>query len=492
MLSTIVFLPLVGALIIGVFLRSVRAIKTVAVAVTSVVVALALGLLVKIPGLSFQTVFDLSNRQPQFVERYDWIPQLGIHYFLGVDGLSLPMVLLTALIGFGAVLASWHISFRHKEYFVWLLVLETGVLGVFTSLDFFLFFLFWEVDLVPMFLLISIWGSGRREYSAMKFLIYTILGSAFMLVGILILYFTVEPRTTDIIALGNMNIQPKLVSAQAVFFLLIIAFAIKLPVWPFHTWLPDAHTDAPTAVSVVLAGVLLKMGGYGIIRITVSILPDIAREFAWLLAALAVINIVYGALVTIMQTDLKRMIAFSSISHMGYVLLGIASLGQVGMTGAALQMFTHGTITGLLFMLVGLVYEKAHTRHIPDLGGLAHRMPLIAVAMTVGGLASLGLPSMSGFVAELTVFLGSFPTLPLHTIVGIVGIVLTAGYILWMLQRVLFGPAKERFASVTDAAPVDAIALVAMIAPIIVVGVYPRVLTDIFNAGILPVIQRLG
>jgi len=482
MLSIIVFLPAAGALVIGVFLRESRAIKVFSAIVTGITLLLSL--------LIFAG-FDSSSTAIQFAEKHSWIPQLGIKYYLGVDGLSLPLVILTTLIGFCSVMVSWHISFRHREYFIWLLVLETGVLGVFTALDFFLFFLFWEVELVPMYFLISIWGAGRKEYSAMKFLIYTVLGSAFMLVGILVLYFSVD-RTTDMIALGQMNISPKLVAAQAVFFLLFIAYAIKLPVWPLHTWLPDAHTDAPTAVSVMLAGVLLKMGGYAIIRVSVNILPEVAKQFAWLLAALAVISILYGAIVTIRQQDLKRLIAYSSISHMGYVLLGVASLGQVGLTGAALQMFTHGTITGLLFMLVGLVYDKAHTRHIPDMGGLAPRMPVIAVVMGVAGLASLGLPSMSGFVAELTVFLGAFPVWRVHTILGIVAIVLTAGYILWVLQRVLFGPPKERFADIRDASPVEMIPLFAMVAVIMLIGVYPRILTDVLNAGILPIVQRLG
>jgi NADH-quinone oxidoreductase subunit M len=279
-----------------------------------------------------------------------------------------------------------------------MLLLETGVLGVFTSLDLVLFFLFWEVELIPMYMLISIWGTGRKVYSAMKFVLYTIVGSSLMLAGILILGFAAG--TFDMVELAQMDITEALIPLPAVFFLIFAAFAIKLPVFPFHTWLPDAHTDAPTAVSVILAGILLKMGGYGMLRLCVSILPDVAQDYAVYLTAFAAVNVVYGAIVTLRQTDLKRLIAYSSISHMGYVLLGIFALGQVSMVGATLQMFTHGTITGLLFVMVGLVYDRAHTRDIRVLSGLAHRMPLIATVFVIAGLASLGLPMMSGFVSS--------------------------------------------------------------------------------------------
>lgn len=485
MLSIIVFLPLVGAAVIALFFREAKQVRLVAALFTFVALVLSLVLFPQ---------FDLSKTGVQFMEKYPWIPQLNVSYFLGVDGLSFPLLILTTLLGFCSVLISWHITVRPKEYFAWLLLLETSVLGVFTALDFFLFFIFWEIELIPMFLLISMWGSpppvGRREYSAMKFLIYTILGSSFMLVGILVLYFSTG--TFDMIQLGTMNLKPVVFSLPAVFFLLFIGFAIKLPVWPFHTWLPDAHTDAPTAVSVMLAGVLLKMGGYGMIRVAISILPDVAREFAWLLATLAIINILYGAAVTIVQVDLKRLIAYSSVSHMGYVLLGVAALTPVALTGASLQMFTHGTITGLLFALVGLVYDRAHTRQIPDLGGLASKMPLIAVVFMIAGLASLGLPATSGFVAELTVFLGTFPVLQVAAILAAFGVVLTAGYILWMVQRVFFGPEKERWANLPDAFAIDAVPLFILVLAIVGVGVYPSILVNIFKTGIMPIASRLG
>jgi NADH-quinone oxidoreductase subunit M len=279
----------------------------------------------------------------------------------------------------------------------------------------------------------------------------------------------------------------------AVFFLIFAAFAIKLPVFPLHTWLPDAHTDAPTAVSVILAGILLKMGGYGMIRLCVSILPDVAHQYAVWLTAFAAVNVVYGAIVTLRQTDLKRLIAYSSISHMGYVLLGIFALGQVSMTGATLQMFTHGTITGLLFVMVGLVYDRAHTRDISVLSGLAPRMPVIATGFVIAGLASLGLPLMSGFVSELLVFLGSVKSYPVPTLFAVVGILLTAGYILWMLQRVFFGPANPRWAELVDATRWwERLPMVGLVASILAIGIYPATLVPVIEAGINPIVARLG
>ena len=395
MLTATVFLPLAGALFITAFLRGNGA-RLFAVAIVIADLALA------------ATVFasyDAAVGGFQLANFYGgWIPLLGeefIRYSLAVDGLSAPLVLLTGLLGVAAIFSSGSIDHGHKQYFSWLLVLQTAVMGVFAAQDFILFFIFWELELVPMFFLISTWGSGRKEYSAMKFVIFTFGGSAFMLVGILALFFSPGVGTFDMMRLAQMDLSRLILPSQLVSALFAIAFLVKLPVWPVHTWLPDAHTDAPTAVSVMLAGVLLKMGGYGLIRINVSMFPDVAQAASLFLAVLAVVSILYGAMVTMRQTDLKRLVAFSSISHMGYVLLGISAVGAVGatsavgLTGAAMQMFSHGAITGLLFVLVGLIYDKAHTRHIPDLGGLASRMPFVAVIFVVAGLASLGLPTTS-------------------------------------------------------------------------------------------------
>ena len=488
-LSIIVFLPLIGAIVIALLPGATpRQVKRTAALFTSVVFILSVALFF---------MFDRSLSGPQFVEQASWIPALNVQYYLGVDGLSLPMLILTAMLGLIAVLVSWKIDLRAREYFAWLLILETGILGVFCSLDLILFFLFWEVELIPMYLLISIWGSGRKEYSAMKFVLYTLVGSALMLAGILLLYS--QAGTFDMTVLAGMGLEAALGSlmATAIFFLLFIGYAVKLPIFPLHTWLPDAHTDAPTAVSVILAGILIKMGGYGMIRVCVGIFPETAKDYAPLLVALAVVGIIYGAAVTLRQTDLKRLIAYSSISHMGFVLLGIFALSQVSMTGATLQMFSHGIITGLLFALAGLIYDKTHERSIPLLGGLARQMPIILVIFSVAGLAALGLPSTSGFAAEFLVFLGSFnsevvPGIQIYTVIGILGVVLGAGYILWMLQRVFYGTPKAQYDGVPDANRLEKVYIFSMVAVIMLIGIYPAILTDIMKMGVLPVLAPLG
>ena len=497
LLTATVFLPAVGAVLL-LLLRGNKVIRGAAVAIA--VADLVLALLVF-------ALFERGNDASrfQFVDQFAWIPDVGLKasYLLAVDGLSAPLVALTGLLGLSAVLASWHVGTRVKEYFFWLLLLQTAVMGVFTALDLLLFFLFWELELLPMYMLISIWGTGRKEYSAMKFLIFTILGSAFMLVAIVAVFLTPGVGTFNLIELsatgGVLASAATLLPLSWLFWLFFVAFAVKLPTWPLHTWLPDAHTDAPTAASVMLAGVLLKMGGYGLLRVNVGLFPGQSWEFAWVLVVLGVVSVLYGAVVTIRQTDLKRLIAYSSVSHMGLVMLGIGSVGvaggtltTTGLSGAAMQLFTHGTITGLLFLAVGLVYEKAHTRYIPDLGGLAGRMPFVAAAMLIAGLASLGLPGLSGFVSELLVFLGAYRAYDWPTVLAVLGIVLAAGYILWMMERTFFGPRRERFADLTDASLVEAAPLALMVICIIGVGIYPALLTDMFETALDPMVQAIN
>jgi len=480
-LTVTVFLPLIGAVIIGLLLQGHRArLFAALVGIADLLMAI----------LVFSS-YESEQGGFQLVERFsNWIPFLNVEYYLAVDGLSAPLILLTGLLGLAAIYSSWHVQERVKEYFVWLLLLQTAVMGVFAAQDFVLFFIFWELELIPMYFLISIWGSGRKSYSAMKFVVFTLVGSAFMLVGILALYFSAGVGSFAISDLINLELENLYLPSQLIFALFFVAFAVKLPVWPVHTWLPDAHTDAPTAVSVMLAGVLLKMGGYGLMRVNVSMFPDVAQEAAYLIAVLAVVNILYGAMVTFRQNDLKRLIAFSSISHMGYVLLGISSIGglgsasAIGLTGAAMQMFTHGTITGLLFVMVGLVYDKAHTRYIPDLGGLASRMPFVAVTFVIAGMASLGLPITSGFVSEAMIFMGAFQVYSLMTVLGVIGILVTAGYILWALQRTLFGPTLPRWDQLSDANLIERVAPTLLVAVILLVGIYPALISDVFRSGV--------
>ena len=494
LLTATVLLPAAAALILALgLLRGDRAIRIFAAAVAAIDLILAVAVF---------ALFRQGGPRFQLIDRLDWISTDTVQasYFLGVDGISAPLVMLTGLLGLCAVFASFHIGSRVKEYFIWLLVLQTAVMGVFTALDFLLFFLFWELELVPMYLLISTWGSGRREYSAMKFLIFTILGSAFMLVAIVAVFVSSGVGSFDMTALlepGTMLDAGRAALPMGVlFWLFFAAFAVKLPTWPVHTWLPDAHTDAPTAGSVMLAGVMLKMGGYGLLRVNAGMFPEQLQTYALPVVILGVISVLYGAVVTLRQTDLKRLIAYSSVSHMGLVLIGLGSvavagglLNDAGLVGAAMQLFTHGTITGLLFVAVGIVYEKTHTRSIPDLGGLANRMPLVATAFLLAGAASLGLPALSGFVSELLVFIGAFRAFPILTILAVLGIILAAGYILWMIQRAFFGPRPARWDTLTDASWYDAVPVVLLVISILAVGIYPAWLTAVFSAGLEPIVN---
>jgi NADH-quinone oxidoreductase subunit M len=491
-LSAILFLPALGAIVIALLKgQSESLVKRFALAFTAVPLVLSVYLFI---------AFDRSASAAgafQFEENYLWIAPLGAHYHLGVDGLSMPLLLLTTFLGFLAVLISWKVHDRPREFFAWLLLLETSIIGVFVSLDLLLFFIMWEIEVVPMYFLINIWGSGRKAYSAIKYVIYTLFGSAFMLAGVLSLYFSTHSLNMVDIANQGLGMAQLAMPAAAIFWLLLIGFAVKLPVFPLHTWLPDAHTDAPTAVSVMLAGVLIKMGGYGMIRLCVSFFPDVAKDFAQLLIILALIGIIYGAAVTLMQKDIKRLIAYSSISHMGYVLLGIFALGNLSLTGAALQMFSHGIVTGLLFAMAGLVIHNIEERDLTKLGGLARQVPVMTAVFSIAGLASLGLPTTSGFAAEFLVFLGCYnstvvPHITAYTIIAIVGVVMTAGYILWMLQQAFFGPVKQRFDNVKDEDGLEKFYTFVLVAVIMLVGIYPAVLTDVFKLGIEPIAKLIG
>jgi NADH-quinone oxidoreductase subunit M len=456
-------------------------------------IALAGSLAALVLSLGLFVAFDNGAEGFQFVERRVWVEvgAFNLQYFLGVDGLSMPLVVLSTALTVAAVLVSFSVTHRPRAYYACLMLLATSVLGVFTALDFMLFFLFWELELFPMFLLISIWGSGRKEYSATKFLLYTIAGSAFMLVGILALAFSAN--TFDIVVLGQSTFVETVIPIKLIFLFLFIGFAVKLPIVPLHTWLPDAHSDAPTAVSVMLAGVLLKMGGYGIIRMCVTMMPDVADDFSIWFAIIGAGSVLYGAFITLRQTDVKRLIAYSSVSHMGLVLLGISALGTTGLVGATYQMLAHGVITGLLFVMVGLMYERTHTREIARLGGLARQMPIIATGLVFAGFASLGLPALGGFVAEVLVFIGAFERYEWAVLASIFGVVLSAGYVLWMLQRVTFGPVKHEWDGLPDQRHWWEHSVVIGLALLVVLlGVYPAIVTDMLNPAIETIMLRIG
>jgi NADH-quinone oxidoreductase subunit M len=433
-LSLILFTPLAGALILLlVDKRNENAIRWIANLVTLI------GFAVSVP-LWFW--YQPAGADFQFIERASWIPSIGAEYFLGVDGLSVLLILLTTMMGFIAVLSSWTaITERVKEYYIFLLVLQTGMLGAFMSLDFLLFFLFWEVMLVPMYFLIGIWGSANRLYSAIKFFLYTLVGSVVMLLGILALYFYSHSLTGvysfDVTALHKLSVPFNL--QWWVFLAFFLGFAIKVPMFPFHTWLPDAHTDAPTAGSVILAAVLLKMGTYGFLRFSLPILPDATRYFVPYVATLCIIGIVYGALVALAQKDWKRLVAYSSVSHMAMVMLGMFALNPVGITGSIIQQLNHGISTGALFLIVGIVYERRHTREISEYGGLSKVMPVYAAIFLIMTMSSIGLPTLNGFIGEFLILQGAFTYSKWWAAVAASGVVLGAAYMLYLYQRTMFG-----------------------------------------------------
>lgn len=513
LLTAIVFLPIVAGVIV--LLAPDRAAKWLAAVFTGVVFLLSLWLYIGLLGNGSPNFGTVMN--PQWYIDAPWInASIGsfhfkVDYALGADGLSIPMLILNGLLSFLAVIGSWRMEKRARFYFAMMLFLETGVMGVFAAFDLLFFILMWEIELIPMFLLIGIWGGARREYAAWKFLIYTLVGSAFTLAGIFLIYFQTGGQDASFqhFAQTAPNLAGTLPFfggtaslALVVFLLLFTGFAVKIPMWPVHTWLPDAHTEAPTAVSVLLAGVLLKMGAYGLIRICLGFAPHGAAEFAPVLGIIAAINVLWGAGASMVQKDMKRMIAYSSVSHMGYVLLGVAAAAAVGsvsmdfrqaaLTGATLQMFTHGTITGMLFFAVGVLYDKAHTREIDVFGGIGKRMPALMLLFSIACFASLGLPGLSGFIAEYMVFTGAFATLPLATILAAFGVVLTAGYLLWMLRRSFYGPLNMKWDWLTDASALEAFPLVALMVVILAVGIYPKPIVDLLTPSLQQMLHSMS
>ncbi len=448
LLSLILFTPLAGAILL-LFVNRQRAnlIRWIANIFATA------GFLGSLP-LWFQ--YDTQNPAWQFVERHEWIPSIGAEYFLAVDGFSSLMILLTTLMGVIAVLSSWTaITERLKEFYIFMLTLQVGMLGAFMALDFLLFFVFWEVMLVPMYFLIGIWGSDRRLYSAIKFFLFTLVGSVIMLLGILAVYFYNESvtgvYTFDVTQFHDLSIPPDI--QWWIFLAFFLGFAVKVPMFPFHTWLPDAHTDAPTAGSVILAAVLLKMGTYGFIRFSLPILPEATRTFVPMIVILSIIGIVYGALVAMAQSDWKRLVAYSSVSHMGMVMLGMFALTPVGITGSIVQQLNHGISTGALFLIVGVVYERRHTREISEYGGLSKVMPVYAAVFLIMTMSSIGLPTLNGFIGEVLILQGIFVVSKWWAAFAASGIVLGAAYMLWLYQRTMFGtvtnPKNERLADLT-------------------------------------------
>ena len=474
LLSIVTYTPLVGAavLLLPPFKRSDDAVRWVANLFGFA------GFLVSLP-LWFW--FDRGAAGFQFVEKQPWIPSIGVQYLFGVDGISTLLILLTTLLGFIAILSSWTaITVRVRQYYIFLLLLQVGMLGVFCALDMFLFYVFWEVMLVPMYFLIGIWGGARRLYAAIKFFLYTLVGSVVMLLGILALYFQSRKipgleatGTFDVTRWFAMSIPPDL--QFWVFLAFFLGFAIKVPMFPFHTWLPDAHVEAPTAGSVILAGVLLKMGTYGFLRFSLPLLPDASRHFAPLMATIAIIGIVYAGLVTLVQKDMKKLIAYSSVSHLGFCMLGMFALNPIGLQGSVLQMINHGLSTGGLFLIVGIVYERRHTKAIADFGGLAHVMPVYATVTLILFLASMGLPLLNGFIGEFMILQGAYSANRVWAYWAVSGVVLGAAYLLWLYQRVFWGKVThEENRHLKDLSTRELATLVPLVVFCFWIGLYPK------------------
>jgi NADH-quinone oxidoreductase subunit M len=490
LLSLVLFVPLAGMLVLlGMPAHNVKLHRAWATITSAVTFLLSLLL---IPG------FNVNAPGYQFVERASWIPSFGAQYLIGMDGISLLMVLLSTLITVIATLCSWNsITERTKLYYAMILLLETGVLGVFLSLDLFLFYIFWDIVLVPMYFLIGIYGGERRSYAAIKFFVYTLLGSVFMLLGFLGLYFQYGARygtyTFEIEKLLTLNLP--LPTEQWIFLALFLGFAVKIPMFPLHTWLPDAHTEAPTAGSVLLASLLLKMGTYGFLRFSLPLLPK-ASSAPWIvntMVALSLIAIIYGALVCLTQRDWKRLVAYSSVSHLGFCTLGIFALNQQGLAGSVIQQVNHGITTGLLFLLVGFVYERRHTRQISEFGGIAQPMPLFATVFAITCFASAGLPLLNGFIGEFTIISGAFQVNRWWAVVGVIGLVLGMSYLLWLYQRTTLGPIKhEENRGLKDLHWLERVTVAPLIVLVFAIGLYPRPLFKVLDQPVKQILSRLN
>ncbi len=490
-LSVVLFTPLVGALVILFLPRdSENAHRVVGNAFA------ILGLILSLP-LTWRFRLDAGAPRFQFMENTNWIPSIGAHYTLGIDGISMLLVILSTILGAISILSSWEsIKMRRKEYYILFLLLQVGMLGVFMSLDFFLFYMFWEVMLVPMYFLIGVWGSDRRLYAAIKFFLYTLVGSVIMLVAVLALYFKAGGNTFDVPTLLAAASQFPTSTQVLLFWGFFFAFAVKVPMFPFHTWLPDAHTEAPTAGSVILAGVLLKMGSYGFIRFSLPLLPQDAaarHKIVTLLMVVSIISIIYGALVCMMQKDMKKLIAYSSVSHMGFVTLGIFALTPHGLSGSVLQQLNHGISSGALFLLVGVLYERRHTRLISEFGGLSTPMPNFAAVYMIITLSSLGLPLLNGFIGEFTILRGAYEVSIKYTAWASFGIILGAAYLLWLYQRVMFGPVTNpKNENMPDLNAREYATLLPLVALAFWIGIYPKPLFDIIDRPVQQIVEQVN
>ncbi len=483
-LSIVVFTPIVFGVVLF-FFPAERHREIRIFALTGATIALVLSL------WAYFT-YDLALGGYQLVEQYPWVPRLGISYHVGIDGMNAPLVLLTGIVMFTGVLVSWGIDDRPREFFGFLFILATGVFGVFVSLDLFQLFFFYEIAVFPMYLLIAIWGwKVTREYAAMKLTLYLFIGSVIAMIGSLALYFASGTHSFSLFALEQANFSPDF---QRFWFpFVFFGFAVLGGIFPVHNWSPDGHVAAPTAVSMFHAGVLMKVGAFAALRVGIMLLPEGARFWAPLILGLATVNVVYGAFIASIQTDFKYVIGFSSVSHMGLVILGFATLNLTGITGAGIQMFSHGVMTALMFAVVGMVYDRAHTREIPKLGGFIKVMPLAGIAFIIAGLVSMGMPGFSGFIAEFPIFMGLWQSQPIVAIIAAISIVITAGYIVRVIGRVFFGEMPEEFKGhITPITNFDKIALVILSGLLILIGVYPSIIAPLVESGAQAVMAVVG